>query len=47
MLCYYYEEGWVYGRGDMWRTVLLIYFDNSRYDGYMWFSNVPRERLRK
>ncbi len=29
------------------RTYLFVYFDKGVYDGYMWFSSVPRERLRK
>ena len=27
--------------GDNRLMLLLIYFDNDRYDGYMWFSSVP------
>ena len=43
MLSYYFEEGKltassgaVYGTAQ--RTFLWVYFDQDRYDGYMWFT---------
>ena len=43
---YYYNEGRFVAKGgavsgDARLMLLLIYFDNDRYDGYMWFSSVP------
>lgn len=36
---YYYEEG---GTKDSRRIFLFVYFDEDRYDGYMWFSSLPK-----
>ena len=35
---YYYEEG---DLKDARRIFLFVYFDQDRYDGYMWFSSLP------
>ena len=35
---YYYEEG---NLKDSRRIFLFIFFDQDRYDGYMWFSSLP------
>jgi hypothetical protein len=35
---YYYEEG---DMKDMRRIFLFVFFDQDRYDGYMWFSSLP------
>ena len=39
MWSYYYEEG---DSKDSRRIFLFVYFDQSRYDGYMWFSSLPK-----
>jgi len=45
---YYYESGHMQvldsGTVDanMRRLFLFVYFDEGRYDGYMWFSSLPR-----
>jgi hypothetical protein len=36
---YYYEEG---NLTDIRRVMLFVYFDEDRYDGYMWFSSLPK-----
>ncbi|MFQ5539140.1 MAG: hypothetical protein ACE5FB_01970 [Candidatus Binatia bacterium] len=36
---YYYEEG---DLKDARRMFLFVYFDQDRYDGYMWFSSLPK-----
>jgi len=36
---YYYEDGLL---ADARRIVLFVYFDQDRYDGYMWFSSLPK-----
>jgi len=44
---YYYEKGLIKAGNDgnldadMRRTFLFVYFDQDRYDGYMWFSSLP------
>ena len=38
MWSYYYEEG---NLKDDRRIQLFVFFDNDRYDGYMWFSSLP------
>ncbi len=38
MWTYYYEEG---DLNDDRRLFLFVFFDNGRYDGYMWFSSLP------
>jgi hypothetical protein len=35
---YYYEEG---SFKDARRIFLFVFFDQDRYDGYMWFSSLP------
>ncbi len=45
-MSYYYNEGRFAATkgavsGDARLMLLLIYFDNDRYDGYMWFSSLP------
>ena len=46
MWSYYYEKGLIKaGSGgnldaEMRRTFLFVYFDEDRYDGYMWFSSL-------
>jgi hypothetical protein len=37
MWSYYYEEG---DLKDSRRIFLFVYFDQDRYDGYMWFSSL-------
>jgi hypothetical protein len=37
--CYYYEEGTL---TDDRRIFLFVFFKESVYDGYMWFSSLPR-----
>ncbi len=41
---YYYEEGTIESNAvkDSRRMFLWIYFDGDRYDGYMWFSSLPK-----
>ena len=39
MWSYYYEEG---DLKDARRIFLFVYFDEDRYDGYMWFSSLPK-----
>lgn len=39
MWSYHYEEG---DLKDARRIFLFIYFDEDRYDGYMWFSSLPK-----
>lgn len=41
---YYYEEGLVESNAlkDSRRMFLWVYLDGDRYDGYMWFSSLPR-----
>lgn len=39
MWSYYYEEG---DLKDARRIFLFVYFDQDRYDGYMWFSSLPK-----
>lgn len=45
---YYFEKGYVKdARGggvdvDTRRTFLFVYFDDGVYDGYLWFSSLPR-----
>ena len=39
MWTYYYEDGTL---EDARRLLLFIYFDEDRYDGYMWFSSLPQ-----
>jgi hypothetical protein len=36
---YYYEDGRL---TDARRVLLFVYFDQDRYDGYMWFSSTPK-----
>ncbi len=36
---YYYEEG---DLKDSRRIFLFVFFDHDRYDGYMWFSSLPK-----
>lgn len=36
---YYYEEG---DLKDARRIFLFVYFDHDHYDGYMWFSSLPK-----
>lgn len=36
---YYYEEGTM---EDARRIFLFVYFEQDRYDGYMWFSSLPK-----
>jgi hypothetical protein len=36
---YYYEEGDLH---DDRRIFLFVFFDQDRYDGYMWFSSLPQ-----
>lgn len=36
---YYYENGTL---EDARRFVLLVYFDQDRFDGYVWFSSLPK-----
>jgi hypothetical protein len=36
---YYYEEG---SMEDDRRIFLFVFFVQDRYDGYMWFSSLPR-----
>ncbi|MEE9123908.1 MAG: hypothetical protein V3U14_05340 [candidate division NC10 bacterium] len=38
MWSYYYEEG---DLKEARRIFLFVYFDQDRYDGYMWFSSLP------
>jgi hypothetical protein len=38
MWSYYYEEGTL---KDDRRIFLFVFFDDERYDGYMWFSSLP------
>jgi len=40
MWSYYYEEG---DLKDARRIFLFVYFDQDRYDGYMWFSSLPKQ----
>jgi hypothetical protein len=40
MWSYYYEEG---DLKDARRIFLFVYFDQDRYDGYMWFSSLPKK----
>ena len=37
---YYYEEA---SMKDARRIFLFVFFDQDRYDGYMWFSSLPKE----
>ena len=39
MWSYYYEEG---DLKDSRRIFLFVFFDRDRYDGYMWFSSLPK-----
>ncbi len=39
MWSYYYEEG---DLKDDRRIFLFVYFDQDRYDGYMWFSSLAK-----
>lgn len=39
MWSYYYEEG---DRNDSRRIFLFVFFDGDQYDGYMWFSSLPK-----
>ncbi len=39
MWSYYYGEG---DLQDARATYLFVYFDENRYDGYMWFSSLQR-----
>jgi hypothetical protein len=39
MWSYYYEEGTL---EDDRRIFLFVYFDQDRYNGYMWFSSLPK-----
>jgi len=39
MWSYYYEEGTL---EDDRRMFLFVYFDQDRFDGYMWFSSLPK-----
>jgi len=39
MWSYYYEEGTL---KDARRIFLFVYFDQDMYDGYMWFSSLPK-----
>jgi hypothetical protein len=36
---YYYEESTM---KDSRRTILYVYFAEGRYQGYMWFSSLPK-----
>lgn len=46
MWSYYYEFGnfSLLGGGDDRRIFLFVFFDQGRYDGYMWFSSLPEHR---
>ena len=35
---YYYEEGTL---EDFRRTFLFVFFEDNRFDGYLWFSSFP------
>lgn len=37
---YYYEEA---SMKDARRIFLFVFFDQDRYDGYMWFSSLPKD----
>ena len=39
MWSYYYEEGTL---EDARRMVVFVYFDQDRYDGYMWYSSLSK-----
>jgi hypothetical protein len=39
MWSYYYGEG---SMKDARATYLFVFFDQNRYDGYMWFSSLPK-----
>jgi hypothetical protein len=43
MWSYYYEEGTF---EDDRRIFLFVFFDEDRYDGYMWFSSLPKQSAR-
>ena len=36
---YYYGEATM---SDAHQFFLFVYFDRDRYDGYMWFSSLPK-----
>jgi hypothetical protein len=38
---YYYAEA---AGKDVRRIFLFVYFDGDRYDGYLWFSSLPKRR---
>jgi hypothetical protein len=44
---YYYEEGQVSlsGPGDYHRKFIWIFLQDDRYDGYLWVSNFPGDRV--
>lgn len=39
MWSYYYEEG---NLKDSRRIFLFVFFEQDKYDGYMWFSSLPK-----
>jgi hypothetical protein len=39
MWSYYYQVG---NLDDARMIYLFVHFDEDRYDGYMWFSSLPR-----
>lgn len=42
---YYYDEGAVQGSTvyhGLHRMFVWVYFDEDRYDGYLWFSSLPK-----
>jgi hypothetical protein len=48
MWSYYYEQGYfrLSGSGDGRRVFLFVFFNQGRYDGYMWFSSLPEHRAK-
>lgn len=41
MWSYFYMEGTLEDIRQMW---LFVYFDEDRYEGYMWFSSLPKQK---
>ena len=42
MWTYYYGKGDLHdGRG----MYLFVFFDQGKYDGYMWFSSLPKQKI--
>jgi hypothetical protein len=41
MWSYFYMEGTLEDIRQMW---LFIYFEEDRYEGYMWFSSLPKQK---